>query len=188
MADVIDTAPLPGTVTPRDAVPTHIQTGTARQIADERAATIGEFINNRFGGVYINEAQSNRYEPDVLYRGFVASPLLGNPIGLSVFIDSMPVNESFGDAVLWRGLIPQAAMRVAVQATAHLNAMNSNYDGLPWELSFSYARALQGQPMELWGGDADKVEAAQKAFHHRAKMNSAARSGNYSEEMEDEAA
>ena len=107
--DVIDTAPLPGTVTPRDAVPTHIQTGTARQIADERAATIGEFINNRFGGVYINEAQSNRYQPDVLYRGFVASPLLGNPIGLSVFIDGVRVNESFGDAVLW-DLIPQAAI------------------------------------------------------------------------------
>jgi fructose-bisphosphate aldolase, class I len=74
------------------------------------------------------------------------------------------------------------------QATAHLNAMNSLYGGLPWELSFSYARALQGQPMEIWGGDVDKVEAAQKAFHHRAKMNSAARSGDYSEEMEEQAA
>jgi fructose-bisphosphate aldolase, class I len=71
------------------------------------------------------------------------------------------------------------------QATQHLNAMNRLYEGrLPWELSFSYARALQGQPMEIWGGSADKVEAAQKAFYHRAKMNSAARSGSYSEEME----
>jgi fructose-bisphosphate aldolase, class I len=71
------------------------------------------------------------------------------------------------------------------QATQHLNAMNRLYEGrLPWELSFSYARALQGQPMEIWGGSADKVEAAQKAFYHRAKMNSAARSGSYSEDME----
>ena len=75
-----------------------------------------------------------------------------------------------------------------LQATAHLNAMNSMYDGLPWELSFSYARALQGQPMEIWGGDVGKVEAAQKAFYHRLKMNGAARSGSYSEEMEQEAA
>lgn len=74
------------------------------------------------------------------------------------------------------------------QATAHLNAMNSMYEGLPWELSFSYARALQGQPMEIWGGDIDNVEAAQRAFYHRAKMNSAARSGSYSEDMEDQAA
>ncbi len=75
-----------------------------------------------------------------------------------------------------------------LQATAHLNAMNSMYEGLPWELSFSYARALQGQPMEVWGGDVGKVEAAQKAFHHRLKMNGAARSGSYSEEMEQDAA
>src|ERR671921_1697036 len=75
-----------------------------------------------------------------------------------------------------------------LQATAHLNAMNSQYEGLPWELSFSYARALQGQPMEIWGGEVNKVQAAQKAFYHRAKMNSAARSGDYSEEMEEQAA
>ncbi|MGH3144346.1 MAG: class I fructose-bisphosphate aldolase [Rubrobacter sp.] len=75
-----------------------------------------------------------------------------------------------------------------LQATAHLNAMNSMYEGLPWELSFSYARALQGQPMEIWGGDTGQVEAAQKAFYHRLKMNGAARSGSYSEEMEQEAA
>jgi fructose-bisphosphate aldolase class I len=66
--------------------------------------------------------------------------------------------------------------------------MNTIYEGLPWELSFSYARALQGQPMEIWGGKAENVERAQKIFHHRAKMNSAARDGRYSEEMEQEAA
>ena len=75
-----------------------------------------------------------------------------------------------------------------LQATQHLNAMNNLYEGLPWELSFSYARALQGQPMEIWGGKAENVERAQKIFHHRAKMNSAARDGRYSEEMEQEAA
>jgi fructose-bisphosphate aldolase class I len=86
------------------------------------------------------------------------------------------------------GIVFLSGGQTDLQATAHLNAMNSMYEGLPWELSFSYARALQGQPMELWGGDVDKVEAAQKAFHHRAKMNSAARDGSYSEDMEEQAA
>jgi fructose-bisphosphate aldolase class I len=86
------------------------------------------------------------------------------------------------------GIVFLSGGQTDLQATAHLNAMNSMYEGLPWELSFSYARALQGQPMEIWGGDIDKAEAAQKAFHHRAKMNSAAREGDYSEEMEDQAA
>jgi fructose-bisphosphate aldolase class I len=75
-----------------------------------------------------------------------------------------------------------------LQATQHLNAMNTIYEGLPWELSFSYARALQGKPMEIWGGKAENIERAQKIFHHRARMNSAARDGRYSEEMEQEAA
>ena len=86
------------------------------------------------------------------------------------------------------GIVFLSGGQTDLQATAHLNAMNSMYGGLPWELSFSYARALQGQPMEIWGGDVDKVQAAQKAFHHRAKMNGAARSGDYSEEMEEQAA
>jgi fructose-bisphosphate aldolase class I len=74
------------------------------------------------------------------------------------------------------------------QATAHLNAMNALYEDLPWELSFSYARALQDLPMKTWKGDPSNVEEAQRAFYHRARMNSAARSGSYSEEMEDQAA
>lgn len=75
-----------------------------------------------------------------------------------------------------------------LQATQHLNAMNQMYDDLPWEVGFSYARALQEPPMEIWGGDNSKIKEAQKAFYHRAKMNGAARSGSYSEDMEEEAA
>src|SRR5215212_11839823 len=75
-----------------------------------------------------------------------------------------------------------------VDATAHLNAMNAMYDNLPWEISFSWARALQGKPMEIWGGDPSNVEEAQKVFYHRAKMASAARYGSYSEDMEKELA
>ena len=86
------------------------------------------------------------------------------------------------------GIVFLSGGQTDLQATQHLNAMNTLYDGLPWELSFSYARALQGQPMQIWGGSTDKVEAAQKAFRHRAKMNSAARDGRYSDEMEQEAA
>jgi fructose-bisphosphate aldolase class I len=82
------------------------------------------------------------------------------------------------------GVVFLSGGQTDLQATQHLNAMNRLYEGLPWELSFSYARALQGQPMEIWGGSTDKVEAAQKAFRHRAKMNSAARDGRYSDDME----
>jgi fructose-bisphosphate aldolase, class I len=68
-------------------------------------------------------------------------------------------------------------------ATAHLNAMNQ-LGGAPWQLSFSYGRALQAPALKAWKGEAANVAAAQRAFHHRARLNGAARSGSYREEME----
>jgi fructose-bisphosphate aldolase, class I len=72
-------------------------------------------------------------------------------------------------------------------ATAHLNAMNA-MGPHPWELSFSYGRALQAPALKAWEGKPENVEAAQRAYYHRAKMNGAARTGMYSPEMEREAA
>jgi fructose-bisphosphate aldolase, class I len=72
-------------------------------------------------------------------------------------------------------------------ATANLNAMNARGPH-PWELSFSYGRALQAPALKAWVGEPANVEAAQKAFYRRAKFNGAARSGSYAPEMEREAA
>ncbi len=68
-------------------------------------------------------------------------------------------------------------------ATAHLNAMNQ-LGSLPWELSFSYGRALQAPALKAWKGETANVDAGRNAFLHRAKLNSAARSGSYSADME----
>ena len=68
-------------------------------------------------------------------------------------------------------------------ATARLNEMNKLAPH-PWELSFSYGRALQAPTLKTWKGDPANVDAGQRAFYHRAKMNSLARSGKYSEDME----
>jgi fructose-bisphosphate aldolase class I len=70
-------------------------------------------------------------------------------------------------------------------ATANLNAMNAMGDH-PWQLSFSYGRALQAAALKAWTGKEENVEAAQRAFYHRAKMNSAARSGMWAPELERE--
>jgi len=74
------------------------------------------------------------------------------------------------------GLTPQ-------QATAYLNAMNQQ-GNQPWELSFSYGRALQEPALKTWNGDARNARATQEALHYRAKLNGAARSGNYTNDME----
>jgi fructose-bisphosphate aldolase class I len=68
-------------------------------------------------------------------------------------------------------------------ATAHLNAMNA-MGPHPWELSFSYGRALQAPALKAWGGEPANVPAGQAAYLHRAKMNGLARSGSYSPDLE----
>lgn len=69
-------------------------------------------------------------------------------------------------------------------ATAHLDAMNKQFPNLPWNLSFSYGRALQDEALKTWAGKAENVNAAQKALYKRAKLNAAAAVGSYSKEME----
>src|SRR5262245_3128375 len=71
-------------------------------------------------------------------------------------------------------------------ATINLNAMNARGPH-PWQLSFSYGRALQAPALKAWGGKSENVEAAQRAYYHRAKMNGAARAGMYAPAMEREA-
>ncbi|MEJ2718051.1 MAG: fructose-bisphosphate aldolase class I, partial [Deltaproteobacteria bacterium] len=81
------------------------------------------------------------------------------------------------------GIVFLSGGQSAEVATEHLNAMNAMGDQ-PWELSFSYGRALQAPAHEEWRGDEKRVAAAQKVFHFRAKCNGAARYGTYSEQME----
>ena len=81
------------------------------------------------------------------------------------------------------GLVFLSGGQTDQQATEHLNAMNRMEDP-PWQLSFSYGRALQAPVLKAWKGEAANVAAAQRAFHHRAWCNSKARFGKYTEEME----
>jgi fructose-bisphosphate aldolase, class I len=72
-------------------------------------------------------------------------------------------------------------------ATAHLNEM-AKMPGLPWPLTFSYSRALQNPPLKTWRGQPGNVAAAQRAFHHRARMNGLAAQGKYRTDLEKQAA
>jgi fructose-bisphosphate aldolase class I len=81
------------------------------------------------------------------------------------------------------GLVFLSGGQTDLQATEHLNAMN-RLEGLPWQLSFSFGRALQAPVLKAWQGDPANVAQAQQAFHHRAMCNSKARFGKYTEDME----
>jgi outer membrane receptor protein involved in Fe transport len=106
---VITATPLAGAEVDKKAVPAPVQTATAKDIENSHALDLTAFINRAFGGVYVNDIQNNPLQPDINYRGFTASPLLGTPQGLSLYMDGVRLNQPFGDIVSW-DLIPREAI------------------------------------------------------------------------------
>lgn len=106
---VVGTTPLPGLGTPLEDVPANVQIYTSGDLARQHHATPTDYLTQNAGSITANAAQGNPFQPDIAFRGFTASPLLGTPEGLSVFQDGVRVNEPFGDVVNW-DLIPQAAI------------------------------------------------------------------------------
>jgi outer membrane receptor protein involved in Fe transport len=106
---VIGSTPLPGLGQPLEELASPVQSAISRDIRASGASDLGDFMNRRFGSVHVNEMQGNPYQLDVNYRGYTASPLLGTPQGLSVYMDGVRMNQPFGDVVSW-DLIPRSAV------------------------------------------------------------------------------
>ena len=86
------------------------QGATDEDLEAAHATDITDYLKRMAGGVFVNDIQNNPLQPDINYRGFTASPLLGTPQGLSVYVDGVRVNQPFGDVVSW-DLIPKSAIR-----------------------------------------------------------------------------
>ncbi|CAE6760927.1 TonB-dependent receptor [Paraburkholderia domus] len=111
---VVGTAPLTGLGMPLTEVPAAVQVVSAKDIEAQHPNNITAYLEQNVTSVTLNSSQGNPYQPDVNYRGFTASPLLGTPQGLSVFQDGVRVNEPFGDVVNWDLLAQSAIERIEV--------------------------------------------------------------------------
>jgi len=107
--EVIASTPLPGLDLTADQIPAPVQTALGADVERSGALDLSDFLNRRFTSVFVNEMQGNPFQPDVNYRGYTASPLLGTPQGLSVYMDGVRLNQPFGDLVSW-DLIPRLAI------------------------------------------------------------------------------
>jgi Outer membrane receptor proteins, mostly Fe transport len=107
--EVVGVTPLHGVGLSLNEIPSNVQTATGDTIEATDSLDLTQFMNRNLGSVFINEAQNNPLQPDVQFRGFVASPLLGLPQGLSVYQNGVRINEPFGDTVQW-ALVPQSAI------------------------------------------------------------------------------
>ncbi|MAJ24421.1 MAG: hypothetical protein CMP36_02810, partial [Rickettsiales bacterium] len=108
--DVIGASPIPGIMINRDSVPNTTQKITENEISQNLSKTITDLMNEKFSGISVKDVQNGSFQKNVDYRGFTASPLLGESQGLSVYLDGIRINESFGDTVQWE-LVPENAIK-----------------------------------------------------------------------------
>ncbi|HKJ08826.1 MAG TPA: Plug domain-containing protein [Gammaproteobacteria bacterium] len=100
---------VPGIGVAAGQLPFGVQTQSAATIRRQEPLNVRKFMADNLNGVTVNAAQNNPFQPDISFRGFTASPVLGTPQGLSVYMDGVRVNQPFGDVVNW-DLIPQSAI------------------------------------------------------------------------------
>lgn len=108
--DVISVTPLEGFGLSKDKVPSNVQTASDKDLLKTQSLDLSEFMNRNLGSVHINETQGNPLQPDINYRGFTLSPLLGSPQGMSIYMDGVRMNQAFGDTISW-DLIPKNAIK-----------------------------------------------------------------------------
>ncbi|HVU49792.1 MAG TPA: TonB-dependent receptor [Polyangia bacterium] len=104
------TTPVHGSGLPLDHVPANVRGVTAVDLAEHRSLDLSTYMAEAVGSVNVNDVQGNPLQPDLQYRGFLASPLLGAPQGLSLYLDGVRLNEPFGDTINW-DLLPTNAIR-----------------------------------------------------------------------------
>lgn len=101
--------PLPGLAIDRALATTNIQSATGKQLQESRSTSLTEFMNAEMQSVSLNDYAGNPFQQDLNFRGFSASPAIGTPQGISVYMDGVRVNEPFGEVVNW-DLIPMNAI------------------------------------------------------------------------------
>ncbi len=106
---VISVSPLPGLMIDASKIPSNLHALDVSDLTRQGFASVSDALNGELASVSINDNLDNRFQPDILYRGFEASPVLGTPQGLAVYQNGVRVNEAFGDVVNW-DLIPDVAV------------------------------------------------------------------------------
>jgi iron complex outermembrane recepter protein len=153
--EVIATTPVPGGEIAREKVPAANHVLSGEELRPNEVASVTDALESRIGGISLNQAQGNPFQPNLSYRGFEASPLAGNPQGLAVYVNGARFNQPFGDTVNW-DLIPSIAIhRMVLEGSNPAFGLNALGGSLSVELKngFNY----QGAEVEVLGGSFGRI-------------------------------
>ena len=162
---VIHNTPLPGTGIDIDKVHANVQTMTAQDIQESGSLNLSDYMNKNLTGVHVNDNQGNPYQMDLNYRGFTASPLLGTPQGISIYMDGVRLNQAFGDIVQW-DLIPKSAMKNMTLNPGSNPVFGLNTLGGSISIETKDGGSYQGTEFETGIGDYGRHTAS---FEHGGK-------------------
>jgi iron complex outermembrane recepter protein len=147
---VVTGTPLPGTARDIDKIPANVAVLSSEDLTRQGPASLTQALNANLGSISINDDLDDPFQPDILYRGFEASPVLGTPQGLAVYQNGVRINEAFGDTVNW-DLFPDAAIsQVELVSSSPLYGLNALGGAISVTMKngFNY----QDAALELTGG------------------------------------
>ena len=148
---IIANAPLPGFGLPLTQIPANVQTADALDLQSAQVNDVAHYLSDRFMGVNVSDSADNPFQLDINYHGFTASPLVGTPEGLSVYVDGVRVNESFGDTVNW-DLIPESAISSVALISGSNPVFGLNTLGGALSIQTKNGHDDPGTELEAYGG------------------------------------
>jgi len=133
-----------------DKVPGNVQGLSASDLTRNGSASLTQALNAQLGSISVNDNLNDPYQPDILYRGFEASPVLGTPQGLAVYQNGVRINEAFGDTVNWDLFPDMAINRVQIASSNPVYGLNALGGAISVDMKngFNYT----GGELELSGG------------------------------------
>jgi iron complex outermembrane receptor protein len=147
---VIGNTPLPGSTIDPDKVPSNTQVLSAADVSREGQASLLHALNSNLGSVNINDDLNDPFQPDIIYRGFTASPVLGTSEGLAIYQNGVRINEAFGDTVNW-DLFPDIAVnRITLVGSNPVFGLNALGGALNVDMKTGFT--YQGGEAEISGG------------------------------------
>jgi outer membrane receptor protein involved in Fe transport len=156
--NVVGSTPLLGSGIERDKVPAATNVLTNKDVVRTGVPNALGALNDMVGGVALDSAQGNPFQPNLVYRGFQASPLEGNPQGLAVYVNGIRFNQPFGDTVNW-DLIPDIAIeRMDLEGSNPAFGLNALGGSLSVQLKNGFT--YQGAEFDLWGGSFGRIAGA----------------------------
>ena len=148
---VIGNAPLPGFGLPLNQIPSNVQTVDSLELQRTQVTDVADYLTQKFTGVNVSESADNPFQLDINYHGFTASPLIGTPEGISVYLDGVRVNESFGDTVNW-DLIPESAISTLSLISGSNPVFGLNTLGGALSIQTKSGHQNPGTELEAYGG------------------------------------